>query len=66
MRLESDQTEGSWIWDDTIYDFVWIPREIQTRKVYIKSVDEEAKTVTLKYKGAVPGTHSISIFSKQS
>jgi hypothetical protein len=55
MRLESTQTEGSWIWDDTIYDFVWIPREIQTRKVYIKFVDEEAKTVTLKYKGAVPG-----------
>jgi hypothetical protein len=55
MRLESTQTEGSWIWDDTIYDFIWVPSEIETRKVFVKAVDDEARTVTLKYKGAITG-----------
>ena len=61
--LVSEQTEGNWIWDGETFDFIWVPRAVESRKLYIKSVDADAKTITLKFRGAKAGEHVISIYS---
>ena len=61
--LVSEQTEGNWVWDDATKDFIWVPRAVQSRKLFIKSVDPVQKTITLKFRGAKAGEHVISIYS---
>ena len=39
---------------------------METRKLYIKSVDPVSKIVTLKFKGATRGEHAIALYSKQA
>jgi hypothetical protein len=51
------------VWNDATKDFEWNLREIESRKLYIKSVDADTKKVTLKYKGAISGQYAISMFS---
>ena len=41
-------------------------RDVETRKLYIKSVDPVTKIVTLKFKGATRGDHAIALYSKQA
>jgi hypothetical protein len=63
LNLESEITEGHWWFNFTLGDFEWIPDETTAWPLYVKSVDNTERTVTLNFRGAPSGSYAILISS---
>jgi hypothetical protein len=63
LNLVSEPTQGHWIFDYELGDFVWIPDETTAWPLYVKSVDSDLKTVTLKFRGSPSGDYRVLLSS---
>ena len=59
LNLVSEPTQGHWIFDYVLGDFVWIPDETTAWPLYVKSVDSDARTVTLNFRGSPSGDYRV-------
>jgi hypothetical protein len=64
LNLVSEPTQGHWIFDYELGDFVWIPDETTAWPLYVKSVDSDAKTVTLNFRGSPSGDYRVLLSSE--
>jgi hypothetical protein len=63
LSLASQQTQGHWVFDYGKGDFDWVPDATTAWPIYVRSVDNAAKTVTLKFRGAPSGDYHVFLKS---
>jgi hypothetical protein len=63
LNLLSELTQGHWRLNYETGQFYWVPDEQRAWQMYVKRVDNEARTVTVRFKGAPSGDYAVLLFS---
>jgi hypothetical protein len=65
LNLVSETTQGHYVFDYEKGEYIWIKDDTKAWPMYVLDVDNNKKTVTLKFKGAPKGDYKVFITSSK-
>ena len=64
LNLADGKSHGHWAFDRNAGEFTWQSDNISALPLFVESVDNDAKTVTLKFRGAPSGDYLVLLSSR--